>query len=44
MKKMYVKPEAETIDFTIENIIMNDIFDGSDPTGTGSGQFPEDGD
>lgn len=39
MKKVYVKPEAETVDFSVEEILMNDIVDPS----MGTGYIPDDG-
>ena len=42
MKKIYVKPDAETLDFSVEDVLMDDIIDAS--IGVGPGQFPEDGD
>lgn len=43
MKKIYVKPSAETIDFSIEEVLMNGgIIDGSIDVGYGEGPEDED--
>lgn len=40
MKKTYIKPEAETIEFSVEEVLMGDVLDGS--FGVGDGDYGDD--